>query len=128
MADYLYDSTVLIDYLRGNPIVRDYIQILIDQPRAVTYSVMTEAELWAGVRNREDEQRHRDLLSRMKRLTVSSRVARLGGHYYGQYRHQGLSLADALIAATAQVHKQKLVTRNAKHFRVVQQYVDLEFY
>lgn len=128
MANLLYDSTVLIDYLRGNPIVREYVQILLDQPRTVAFSVITEAELWAGVRNRADEQRHRDVLSRMKRLTVSSRVARLGGQYYGQYRQQGLSLADALIAATAQVHKRTLVTRNAKHFKVVQQYVDLKFY
>ena len=103
MVDYIFDSTVLIDYLRGHSSVHAYIQILLDAPKTVGYSVITEAELWAGVRNQQDEQRHKDLLARMKRLNVSSQIARIAGSFYGQHRAQGLALPDALIAATARI-------------------------
>lgn len=128
MPDYLFDSTVLIDYLRGHPSVRPYIQILLDEPRTVAYSVMTEAELWAGIRDRQDEQRHKDALSRMSRLGVTSRVARIAGSFYGRFKSQGLSLPDAIIAATAIVHHKTLLTRNTRHFELLRDQVTLEFY
>jgi predicted nucleic acid-binding protein len=128
MADYLFDSTVLIDYLRGHPSVRSYIEILLEQPRTVVYSVMTEAELWAGVRNQQDEQRHKDALSRMTRLGVTSKIARVAGQLYGQHKSQGLSLPDAIIAATAKVKRKTIVTRNTKHFELVRDEIACEFY
>jgi hypothetical protein len=128
MPDYLFDTTVLIDYLRGVAAVRAYIQIVIDQPQSVSYSVVTEAELWAGIRDDKDEQRHLDVLSRMKRLDVTSRVARVAGRWYGQHRAHGLALPNALIAATAQVHQKTLLTRNSKHFTLVSSEVTCEFY
>jgi predicted nucleic acid-binding protein len=128
MTEYLFDSTVLIDYLRGQAGVQKYIQILLDQPRTVTYSAMTEAELWTGVRHRQDEQRHRDALSRMKRLGVTSRIARIAGRFYGRHKAQGLSLPDAIIAATALVHRKTLLTRNTKHFELLRDELSFEFY
>ena len=77
MPDYIFDSTVLIDYLRGSSSVRPYIEIILDQPRAAAYSIMTEAELWSGIRNRDDERRHKEAISRMTRLTITSRIARV---------------------------------------------------
>ena len=128
MPEYLFDSTVLIDYLRGHLAVRPFIEILLEQPRTVTYSVITEAELWAGVRNPQDERRHKDILSRMKRLGVSSRIARLAGQRYGRYNSQGLALPDAIIAASANVHAKTLVTRNTKHFKPLRDEISCEFY
>ncbi len=128
MPEYLFDSTVLIDYLRGHSSVHPYIGIILDQPRMVAYSVMTEAELWAGVRDQQDEQRHKDALSRMKRLGVSSKVARMAGGFYGRHKTQGLSLPDAIIAATARVYRKTLVTRNTKHFELLRDEISLEFY
>jgi hypothetical protein len=119
---------VLIDYLRGHPTVRAYIEILLEHPRTVAYSVMTEAELWTGVRNQQDEQRHKDALSRMKRLGVTSKVARVAGQYYGRFKSQGLALPDAIIAATARVHKKTLLTRNTKHLEQLRDEIACEFY
>jgi PIN domain len=48
---------------------------------------------------------------------VDLNIARLGGNYCRQYRHShGVQIADALIAATARRHDARLVTRNTKHF------------
>ena len=48
-------------------------------------------------------------------------VARLGGLYWRDYRgSHGTGLIDALIAATAAVHRARLVTRNARHFPMLE--------
>jgi predicted nucleic acid-binding protein len=73
--------------------------------------------LFGGVR----EDRERDWLeSWLQDITVlplTFDVARLGGLYWRAYRgSHGTGLVDALIAAPAEVHGARLVTRNARHF------------
>jgi predicted nucleic acid-binding protein len=44
-------------------------------------------------------------------------IARLGGAYRRRFgASHGVLIPDALIAATAQAHGARLVTRNARHF------------
>jgi len=64
----------------------------------------------------------------MKRLGITSKIARLAGAFYGRHKAQGLSLPDALIAATAKVYRKTLLTRNTKHFELLRDQIALEFY
>jgi predicted nucleic acid-binding protein len=44
-------------------------------------------------------------------------IGRLGGLYWRDHRHShGTGLLDALIAATARLHDLRLMTRNVRHF------------
>jgi predicted nucleic acid-binding protein len=54
----------------------------------------------------------------LKSLDVTPFVAKQGRFYWQQFHKklQNLSLADCLIAATANVHEVTLVTLNRKHF------------
>jgi predicted nucleic acid-binding protein len=114
MGEVLIDSCVLIDYSRGGVAARDFLTTLTTDP---LISVMTVTELFGGVR----EGRERDWLEAwvhdVRVLPVTLEIARLGGLYWRSYRSShGTGLIDALIAATAETHGARLVTRNARHF------------
>jgi hypothetical protein len=50
-------------------------------------------------------------------LDVTADIAQLGGFYRRDFRSSHVvTLLDALIAATAKVHGIRLVTRNVRHF------------
>ncbi len=66
-------------------------------------SVITEAELWTGVRNRREESRIAALLSRFETIDLTSSIARLAGNLLSSKSQGELKahFADALIAASA---------------------------
>jgi len=107
MADYLVDTDVLVDHLRR---ARRF------EPGedAVTYSVITRCELFAG--QATDEVVVRALLSTMTELNLDGSIAEHGGRIR---RETGIPTPDALIAATALAHKVPLLTRNRRHFKRV---------
>lgn len=107
MADLLLDTDVLIDHLRlGRSFTtgRD----------RLSYSTVTRAELFAG--QNTDEELVRVLLAPLHELPVDRDVAELAGRVR---RERGLQLPDALIAATALVHRLALMTRNRRDFQRV---------
>jgi len=128
MRDYLFDTTVIIDYLRGRREVLPFIQPVLSGQATAYFSVITEAELWANIRTKQEEEGQEALLTLMKRTLVTKLIARTAGRLYEKYHSQGCSLADALIAATAKVRGKTLLTRNVKHFSLMQNEVPCEFY
>ena len=82
-----------------------------------TVSAVTAAELFAGARTTTEQRRLEELLQQLVVHDLDLEVARLGGacrRRYGQ--SHGVLIPDALIAATAELHGARLVTRNARHF------------
>jgi predicted nucleic acid-binding protein len=114
MKRLLLDTCVLVDYLRNHAPAVEFISQLDDPP---AISAMTVAELYVGVRHRREQARVESLMARLRVVATSADVARQGGIFRRDYRQShGLDLIDALIAATARVHGARLVTRNARHF------------
>ena len=110
----LRDTDVLIDYLRAQPEAITYIEGLTE-PMLV--SVITLAELYAGVREGRERTALDTFVNAFVVLPISSDIAVKGGLYRRDYgKSHGVGLADALIAATAEHHNATLVTLNAKHF------------
>ncbi len=107
LPDFLVDSDVFIDHLRAGKRVPV-------PPRDSAYSVLTRAELYAG-RN-ADENVVDLLLSAFEELPIDRAIAEEAGRIR---RGVGISLADAVIAATALLSRRVLVTRNVKDFRKV---------
>lgn len=104
MTDLLVDTDVFVDHLRGRRELR---------PRSDRYfhSVLTRAELFAG--RPEHEEEVRGLLSGSIEIGVAPEVAERAGRIR---REAGLSLADAMIAATALHLGVPVVTRNRRDF------------
>ena len=79
-------------------------------------SPVTVAELWRGVLPHEQRILN-DLFAAMTCIPIDAEVGRKAGDYMRQFaKSYHLELADALIAATASIHKLKLWTRNRRHY------------
>ena len=110
----LLDTDVLIEYLRGRSEAVEYLESLTSD---LHLSVISVAELFAGVKDDKEEKFLNQLLQTFVILPVTEKAARLGGLYRRDYRpSHGTGLADALIAATAEETGADLVTFNQRHF------------
>lgn len=110
----LIDTDVLIDYLRANADAVSYLENLHEVP---LISVITVAELHAGVREGSERTALSDFLAAFEIAPVTKEIASAGGLYRRDFgASHGVGLNDALIAATAHVNNAELVTLNRKHF------------
>jgi predicted nucleic acid-binding protein len=113
----LLDTDVLIEYLRGREEATEYLEGLTFD---LYVSVISVAELFAGIRGNEEEESLEQFLLAFTVLPVTEKVARLGGIYRRDYKpSHGTGLADALIAATAEESGASLATFNRRHFPMV---------
>jgi predicted nucleic acid-binding protein len=113
----LIDTDVLIEYLRGRSEAAEYLEGLTSD---LCISVISVAELFAGVRGDEEEKSLKQLLLAFVALPVTEKTARLGGLYRRDYGgSHGTGLADALIAATSEENSADLVTFNRRDFPMV---------
>jgi predicted nucleic acid-binding protein len=110
----LIDTDVMIDYLRGNEKAVSFLRKHTDH---IALSSITAAELYAGVRNRAEEETLDALLALFRIIPVTAQIAKIGGLLKRTFgRSHGVGLADAMIAATAQLEDAELATLNTKHY------------
>jgi predicted nucleic acid-binding protein len=110
----LIDTDVLVEYLRGRSEDVEYLEGLTSD---LYISAISVAELFAGVRDDEEEKSLKQLLLAFVVLPVTEKTARLGGLYRRDYGgSHGTGLADALIAGTSEENGADLVTFNRRHF------------
>ncbi len=110
----LIDTDVLIDYLRGYPDAVSYLDGLTDP---LLVSVINVAELYAGVREGDERTRLDQFVRAFQMVPVDPGIAQKGGLFRRDYlKSHNVGLADALIAATADILQCTLVTLNQKHF------------
>ena len=114
----LLDTNVLIDFFRGQ---KEALAFLRTRSEPILISAVTVAELFAGVREGEERRTVEEFLAVLEIIPVDTEIAKKGGLYRRDYGpSHGVGLADALIAATAELHQAKLVTLNARHFPMVE--------
>jgi predicted nucleic acid-binding protein len=116
VARYLLDSNVIIDFVRLVPSAVEVVQKLIGQEDICVCDVVL-AEVIAGTFPAAEE-RTRMLIQPASFLETSRAAAERAGHMRFSLARRGfqLSLADSLIAATANEHAATVVTRNVRHF------------
>lgn len=113
----LIDTDVIIDYLRGQA---DAVRFIESQDSDFLISTITIAELFTGVREGRERQAIKAFLNAFEIVVVSAEIAELGGLYRRDFhKSHSVSLADALIAASAITRQATLVTLNKKHFPMV---------
>jgi predicted nucleic acid-binding protein len=117
VSDILIDSDIFIEVSRGRDAAllarwRD----LASSEDALFYSPVTVAEIWHGARPHEHTALNA-LFAALIAVPIDAEIGRRAGDYLRQYRRShGVELGDALIAATASVHRLSLWTRNRKHY------------
>jgi predicted nucleic acid-binding protein len=113
----LWDTSVVIDLLRGHPPSIAYARALSEPPSC---SEITRVEVLRGLRSDERRATER-LFATISWLLVDEPIARRAGDLGRRFRrsHAGIATADLIIAATAEEHDLELATLNVKHFPMV---------
>lgn len=113
---YLFDTDILIDYLRLHKPAIKYLDELNKKDRNI--ALITQFELLKGCQRKLHEQRIAGFLKNFKILPLSETVSKKALQIYHERRwHSHIDIPDAFIVATALVHKLTLITRNIKHYR-----------
>jgi predicted nucleic acid-binding protein len=117
LTSVLIDSDILIEVLRAwdDAILSRWGQ-LSRAESALLCSPVTVAELWHGARPQE-YQILNALFVAVHCIPIDIQIGQRAGDYLRQYaKSHHVELGDALIAATASVHKLELWTRNRRHY------------
>lgn len=116
MKNYLFDTTVVIDYLRYS----SKITALFDKIQSPAISVVTVCEVYQGASNRIVLNKIKLTLSNFKVFplteSISQKLLQLIEEYHLSY---GLLIPDALIAATAMENNFTMLTSNLRHFQMI---------
>jgi len=114
----LCDTNILIEFYKNNAQISQIFRAVGKNDLAI--SVVTEAELYFGSLNKAELQMIQQHLSSLHRFpldtAVSNQFLQLMETYSLSHK---LSIPDALIAATALVHKVELFTFNVKDFHFI---------
>jgi tRNA(fMet)-specific endonuclease VapC len=119
----LYDTSIFIGHIRGNPMTRWAFKRLRDREWTVAVSSVTVYELYLGCLISKQPTEHRatveSYLARVPVvLTLDEMVARRAAEIQARLRrsNQMLDDRDLFIAATALVHNLSICTLDIDHF------------
>lgn len=118
VGSMLVDTDVLIWVLRGNAKAAK----AVDACEARAISVVTTMELLQGARNKTEVRTIKSFLAAMRFVTMplTENIGHRGLVYMEEYGLSGgMSMANALIAATATEANEPLITGNDKHYKAV---------
>ena len=111
----LLDTDILIDLFRDHPPCVAWVSSLGLEPVAI--SVVTAMELYAGCRDKREQQKVRHDLAPYAMLWPDVRQAvAMTSSFADAHLSHATGILDALIAATALSHQLPLHTFNQKHF------------
>jgi predicted nucleic acid-binding protein len=108
----LLDTSVLVDLLHGRRDRLGLVEELVEMGHRLTTSAMCVAELYA-IMHPGEEERTQNLLAGLACYPVTTEIAARAGNLKREMEGRGdrVTLADMTIAATAQEHGLRLVTR-----------------
>lgn len=112
----VFDTTVLIDYLRGRPAV-GRVEALVAAGDDPATTVINVEEVIRGLRPVEVSAADH-LFAGLHVLPITAEIARTAGTWRREFASRGTTLAqaDVLIAAAALTVRARLATGNPKHF------------
>ncbi|HEY4823048.1 MAG TPA: type II toxin-antitoxin system VapC family toxin [Candidatus Bathyarchaeia archaeon] len=116
------DTSFLIDLLRENPAAEKKFQYYTENYEPLTTTPINAAELFKGAYSAKEKRsevgKARGILEYLELLDMSIPVCETYGRLVSELRSKGAPIGDldTLIASTAIVHRQILVTRNKGHF------------
>jgi tRNA(fMet)-specific endonuclease VapC len=113
---HLIDTDVMIDVSRENADAAAYVDSL-EEP---AISIITAQELIVGARDKRDLVGIDSLVSTYPLVHIDAAIGQLAYDLLKRYaRSDGLRTFDSLIAATAMERGFALVSRNRKHFSMI---------
>jgi predicted nucleic acid-binding protein len=118
---YLLDSDVLIDISRARQSSIDYVDSLSD-PWVI--SQVSAMELQVGARDKREVAYLDAFLSSYPIIPLSASIGRKAYEFLLRYaKSHGLHVFDSLVAATAVEKSFTLVTKNQRHFAMIDELI-----
>jgi len=120
MSKAIFDTSILVDHLRGLEHATKLVKRIEGKEFFGCISALTVAELFAG-KDAGTENRKlllSGLISLFPIIDVNTEIAKQAGTFKRKYN---VSLADAIIAATAFYQGSKLFTKNLKDFTKIRE-------
>lgn len=114
----IVDSDVLIWYLRGNEAAKRF----VDANLPFSISVITYMELMQGMRSKSEMRIFQKHIHRwgIDIVHLDQDISARAMFYVQEYAlSHAMTLADALIAATAVQNGETLATANDKHYKMI---------
>lgn len=117
MSDYFLDTNIIINFLRGDQLTVLFLKGTLGSGSLIHCCEMTIAETYSGMRENERSATEA-FLNSLVYLPIHREAAQQAGEWRRFYRGQGrnITLADALIAATALDYNLILLTENLKDY------------
>lgn len=119
----ILDSTLINKLARGDPVAAETLEDLIDAGIPVAFSALTVFEVEVGLRGAAAQHRNRfeNVVKRIDVLPLTHDVAHRAAAIQRDLYDRGdpIGVVDVLIAATALVRDEGVLTRNADEFRRV---------
>src|SRR6266852_9738253 len=113
---YLIDTDVMVDVSRRNADAANYVDSLPD----AWIAIITAQELIVGARDKRDVAGIDSLIAAYPVAHINDRIGARAYDLLKTYaRSHGLRTFDSLIAATALESGLTLITRNRKHFGMI---------
>lgn len=114
---YLLDTDVLVDLSRNNRAAVAH----VDRPSNWALSAIPALEFISGAKNQREVELIDRLIEVYEMLPVNDTIGRRAYELLKVYaKPDGLRTFDSLIAATAIEERRTLVTRNRKHFEMIE--------
>jgi len=113
------DTDILIDTARGVEKALDCIK-RFEQQSVLSISIITKMELVVGCRNKKELKNLENFFKRFKVINLNEDISKIADKLLFQYRlSHGLLIPDALIAATVIKWDYKLISKNQKDYRFI---------
>ncbi len=121
----ILDTTAIIDILRGDPLIIAKIKNLDKENTPVYFTSISVFEIWQGVKDTTDNKKREEislLLESIANFTFDVSAAKEAGSIHASLRRSGqiIDPEDSMIAGIAKIRKEKILTRNLKHFQRIQ--------
>jgi len=121
----LGDTTFIIDMLRGKKEVKALIQNLEKTKEIIKIAAPTVMELWSGAqqsRKIKEIKKVLDIIPLFIVLPLDFESAREAGSIDAYLTRKGIKIdiEDIMIGAIAITNKEKLLTRNSRHFKRIE--------
>jgi predicted nucleic acid-binding protein len=115
---YLLDTCILIDYLRGNVSIYDF--LVKNDNVNISMSTVTMMELMLGAFNKREINYIQKAFKNINIIYINGEISRMAQELIIKYtKSHNLQIDDALIAATAIITNTELITYDISDFQYI---------
>lgn len=109
------DTDILIWILRGNEAIEGYFKSAVIETNGYIFITPIQiAEIYKGLRQKE-KLKIQSFIESLNVIDIDKRIAMLAGEFMNKYeKSHSMTMADALIGASANINAFKLWTLNKK--------------